>query len=84
MNLIPAIRAIREQISDIEHKHAEELAPYKDSLESLQKINTACEKCGGSGRVMRPRLCAEDDRDREMIQCNLCHGTGLSDKAAQP
>jgi DnaJ-class molecular chaperone len=77
MNLVPAIREISNQITQIEARHAAELKPYIDSLASIRSLNKACEACGGSGKVMRPRACAEDDRERDLVNCAECHGTGL-------
>ncbi|HPQ79744.1 MAG TPA: hypothetical protein PLG47_04790 [Candidatus Dojkabacteria bacterium] len=73
MNLIPAIREIRNQIRDIKKRHQEELSPHEESLESLLKINTACENCFGSGKIFK-RSCAEDE-GVEVI-CPMCNGTG--------
>lgn len=73
LNLVPAIREIESQISEIKARHREELEPYEQSLVELRKINTACEKCGGSGEVFK-RSCAEDDGD--MYPCDACQGTG--------
>lgn len=74
MNLLPAIKEIEKQISDIERQHTEELKPYKDSLHSLIKLNNACEYCHGTGKVFR-RTCAEDDGD--YYTCSNCNGTGV-------
>lgn len=73
MNLIPAINNIRAQIKVIEARHVSELKPYVESLEALRKINTACENCGGTGKIFR-RACAEDEGDYH--RCEVCHGTG--------
>lgn len=82
MNLVPAIREIEQQIREIEHKHKVEMEPYLNSVTELRKINTACEKCGGSGRVWK-RACAEDEGD--YCGCDTCHGTGeKSKKGANP
>lgn len=57
--------------------------PYLDSLEKLREINQACEYCNGTGRVLRNRSCAEDDRPdpndlSDYIKCRGCNGTGLA------
>ncbi len=83
LNLVPAIREIEEQIKTMEYEYKEKIKPYLNSLEQLRKINTACEKCGGKGRVLRSRACAEDDRPdpkdpSDWIECFICSGTGLS------
>ena len=83
LNLVPAIREIEKTISSIDYEYTQKLAPYKKSLEELRKVNTACEKCGGSGRILRSRACAEDDRPdpndpRDYNTCDKCKGTGLA------
>lgn len=83
LNLVPAIRSIEAQIREITAKYHAEIAPYESSLKELRKINRACEKCCGKGKVLRQRICAEDDRPdpndpRDWIKCNECDGTGLS------
>ena len=85
LNLLPAIEKIEEQIEEMERKFEEEIAPYRKSLEELKKINTACPKCGGVGRYLRSRACAEDDRPDpnnpgDWKACPECHGTGLQRK----
>lgn len=81
MNLVPAIRQIEEQISEIEREYKIKAKPYHDSLKALRKLNTACEKCAGKGKVLRRRACAEDDapdpkNPRDYIKCDACGGTG--------
>ena len=83
LNLVPAIREIEAQIRAIESEHRKKIEPYQKSLEQLRKINTACEKCGGAGKVLRSRACAEDDRPdpndpSDYNTCDKCHGTGLA------
>lgn len=84
MNLVPAIRQIEEQISEIEREYKIKAKPYHDSLKALRKLNTACEKCAGKGKVLRRRACAEDDapdpkNPRDYIKCDACGGTGKAD-----
>lgn len=73
MNLVPAIIEIESQISGLKSRHRKELEPYINSLKELRKINTACESCGGNGKVWR-RSCAEDDGD--YYKCDACCGSG--------
>lgn len=85
LNLVPAIREIERQIAEMESEFAQRVAPYKKSLKELRKINTACEHCGGEGRVLRSRACAEDDRPdpndpTDWRKRDKCHGTGLAQK----
>ena len=85
LNLVPAIREVEAQIHELETKFNAEVKPYRDSLKALRKINQACERCNGEGKVLRSRVCAEDDRPdsddpSDYITCPLCHGTGLSKK----
>lgn len=84
-NVVPAIKAIEDQISEINHRYRQEVAPYEASLKELRKINEACENCYGEGKVLRTRACAEDDRPdpddpSDYIICPCCHGTGRSKK----
>lgn len=88
MNLVPAIRQIEEQISEIESEYKIKAKPYHDSLKALRKLNTACEKCAGKGKVLRRRACAEDDRPdptdpRDYIKCDACGGSGLANYAEE-
>lgn len=83
LNLVPAIIEIEAQIRKIEAEYNKKLQPYKNSLEQLRKINTACERCKGIGKVLRSRACAEDDPPdpndpRDWNKCDVCHGTGLA------
>ncbi len=85
LNLVPAIKAIQEQIEEITDEYTKKLAPYNESLEQLRAINTACERCCGKGKILRSRVCAEDDRPdpdnpNDWIQCPDCYGTGRSKK----
>ena len=82
-NVVPAIKAIEDQISQITRQYQQEIAPYESSLEELRKINEACEHCNGEGKVLRRRACAEDDRPNpndpsDYIKCPRCDGTGLA------
>lgn len=88
LNLVPAIRQIEEQIMEIEREYKIKAKPYHDSLKALRQLNTACEKCNGKGKVLRRRVCAEDDRPdptdpRDYIQCDICKGTGRAHYAEE-
>jgi len=55
------------------------------ALEELRKQNTVCEKCQGDGKVLRTRMCTEDDRPdpndpNDWITCPECRGTGEAKK----
>lgn len=81
MNLVPAIKAIQAEMDKLLKEYRETVKPYEDSLTQLRKLNTACENCGGSGKVLRRRVCTEDDRPdpndpRDYVKCQLCGGTG--------
>lgn len=83
LNLVPAIREIEAQIGKINREYKEKLAPYEESLAKLREINTACEVCGGEGKILRSRACAEDDRPDpndpgDWVKCRKCLGTGLA------
>lgn len=73
LNLVPAIRAIEKQISELKSEYVKKITPYKESLAKLKEINTACETCCGTGRVFR-RSCAEDEGD--YYTCPDCKGSG--------
>jgi DnaJ-class molecular chaperone len=73
LNLVPAIRAIEEQISKLNSEYVKKITPYKESLAKLKEINTACETCCGTGKVFR-RSCAEDEGD--YYTCPDCKGSG--------
>lgn len=81
LNLVPAIKAIEEQVNEMENKFQREIMPYRDSLAQLRKLNTVCEHCSGKGKVLRPRACSEDyrpdpDDPTDWIPCVQCKGTG--------
>lgn len=73
LNLVPAIHEIENQIRKMESEFQVKIAPYKRSLEEIRKINTACEKCAGTGKIFK-LSCAEDDG--EYYCCEDCCGTG--------
>lgn len=83
LNLVPAIRELEREIKNQESDFLSRIKPYKDSLEQLRKLNTACETCCGTGRVLRSRTCAEDDRPnpndpQDYRECSVCRGTGTN------
>lgn len=73
LNLVPAIRAIEGQISELKNEYVKKITPYKESLAKLKEINTACESCYGTGKVFM-RSCAEDEGD--YYTCPDCKGSG--------
>lgn len=77
LNLVPAIKSIEKGLNELNKK----IQPYLDSLEKLREINQACEYCNGTGRVLRNRSCAEDDRPdpNDLSDYIKCRGwTGAS------
>ena len=81
LNLVPAIQAVERQIKELEQNFNKKVQPYREGLAQLRKMNTACERCNGLGKILRPRLCAEDDRPDpydpvDYITCPVCNGTG--------
>lgn len=83
INLVPAIKALEEQINEIRSEYLETVRPYEDSLRELRKLNTACERCNGTGKLLRRRACAEDDRPdpnnpADYVRCMRCGGTGIA------
>lgn len=85
LNLVPAIRELEREIRVQEGEFNSRMKPYRESLEQLRKLNTACETCGGTGKVLRSRACAEDDRPdpndpADYKMCIVCKGTGNNTK----
>lgn len=83
LNLVPAIKSIEQTIREIEQEYYNKIRPYRDSLAELRKINQACEKCNGEGKILRSRSCAEDDRPdpndpSDYITCPNCGGNGYA------
>lgn len=88
LNLVPTIREVEAQIRQMEYDFNSKVKPYKESLTALRKINEACERCNGTGKVLRCRSCAEDDipdpnDPRDYNTCDVCHGTGLAPKSKE-
>ena len=85
MNLVPAIRELEQEIRKRTSAFEKEIQPYRDSVAQLRKLNTACEVCNGTGKVLRSRACAEDDAPdpddpRDWLKCFKCNGTGKANK----
>jgi hypothetical protein len=85
MNLVPAIKEMEREISRIQTEADRRKRDLKEGLKALRKLNTACENCGGEGKILRSRACAEDDRPdpndpRDYRTCSYCRGTGLTQK----
>lgn len=81
INLVPAIKEIENQIKRLTNEFQTNIKPFQDSLVQLRKINTVCERCSGTGKILRSRACAEDDRPdpndpTDYIRCPLCYGDG--------
>lgn len=81
MNLLPALEEMRRQIQKVKSEKDMELHELEQGLDALKKLNTYCESCGGVGKTLRSRACAEDDRPdendpRDWRKCNYCGGTG--------
>lgn len=83
LNLVPAIREVEAQIRQLTAEFEKKVKPYNDSLVALRKVNTACERCEGTGKVLRSRACAEDDRPdpdnpSDWNTCPVCHSSGVA------
>lgn len=81
MNLVPAIKSIEAEISKMKYEFEKKIEPYHSSLKELRRINEACERCNGEGKILRSRSCAEDDPPdpndpRDYNTCPVCKGTG--------
>lgn len=85
VNLVEAIRTVKNQIAEMEREFERTVAPYKNGLAALIEMNTVCTECGGTGRTLRSRVCAEDDRPdpndpTDYVRCKRCHGSGEEPK----
>lgn len=83
LNLVPAIHEVEAQIHKLEYGFEAKIKPYRESLKALRKINEACERCNGEGKILRSRACAEDDAPdpndpMDWNTCPDCNGTGLN------
>lgn len=68
---------------ELEQRYNKKINHIQIVQEKLREINQACEYCNGTGRVLRNRSCAEDDRPdpndlSDYIKCRGCNGTGLA------
>ena len=85
INVVPAIKMIQKEIDEKTIAFNAEIQPLKDALKALVDVNEICVACEGKGKVLRKRLCAEDDRPdpndpRDYIICFACSGSGRQKK----
>ncbi len=83
LNLLPAIDELQKRKKHIEGLYQTELDGVNRALEILIQMNEACPSCGGHGKKLRGRSCAEDDRPdpndpADWVKCSVCGGTGRS------
>lgn len=81
LNLVPAIKSIEAEIQKIKAEYRRKIEPYETSINELRKLNEACERCNGKGKILRSRACAEDDRPdprnpSDWETCLECKGSG--------
>ena len=85
MNLVGAIRALEDSLFEIEKKFNDEVKPYKDGLEILKKLNTACTKCAGVGKILKScnninKHVPNPNKLEDYEWCDRCGGTGIEPK----
>lgn len=81
INLLKEIEALKQQQRMI-MAEAEKKCKALQKAENVLRIqNEACWHCGGTGKILRTRACAEDDRPdpndpNDYHTCTACKGTG--------
>ena len=78
INVIPAMKTILDTIKDNEKKLEKQTAELEAGLKVIREMNTTCERCNGSGVVIKPR--ANAYCEREYMDCPDCHGKGEINK----
>lgn len=81
INLLPAIRALDDELTRIAEQYQIKRRELENGLKALRRINTVCEYCGGDKKILRSRACAEDDRPdpndpSDWKKCPCCGGSG--------
>ena len=82
INLLEAIHTLEDEKRKILREAEEKCKALDQSIHTLRLTNEACWFCGGKGKLLRKRACAEDDRPnpddpRDWNICNACKGTGI-------
>lgn len=80
-NLVQPLSELRKERAKVKADLEAKLKGYDIAIAALEALNDTCEKCGGSGKVLRSRACAEDDRPdpnnpNDWVTCAVCGGTG--------
>lgn len=81
LNLIPAMDAIKAKRQKLIEDKDREIQALDIAFKTLCELNEACLYCGGQGKKLRARACAEDDRPNpndpnDWEICPSCKGTG--------
>lgn len=82
INLLEAINTLEGEKKAILDEAAKKAAALDQAIHTLRVTNEACWFCGGKGKILRQRACAEDDRPdpndpRDWNPCRACKGTGI-------
>ena len=85
LNLVESIIAVNKVAGEKRAAFNREIAKYDNAVSILKSLNEACIACNGKGRILRTRVCAEDDRPDpnnplDWRKCPACGGTGYEKK----
>lgn len=81
INLLKEIEALKQQQRQIMAEAEKKCKALQNAEYVLRNQNEACWYCGGTGKILRTRVCAEDDRPdpndpNDYHICTACKGTG--------
>jgi DnaJ-class molecular chaperone len=78
MNLTKQIKEQQTLIIQTKSLHKKVIDSMENDLNTLRRMNDACEKCNGTGK----RKVRFDSYGNEFVDviCNACNGTGLINK----
>lgn len=81
VNLLHEIEALKAQQRAIRAEAEQKCKALEEAEKVLRIQNEACWYCKGTGKILRSRSCAEDDRPdpldpRDYTTCAACNGTG--------
>lgn len=82
INLLDAIKTLEAEKTAIKTEAQKKCDALDQAIHTLRVTNEACWFCGGKGKILRSRACAEDDRPnpddpRDWNTCSACRGTGI-------
>lgn len=76
------IEALKVKENPIKNKYEPQITELKRILLSLKSNNEVCEQCKGKGKILRSRVCVEDDSvdlndPNNWETRDMCRGSGL-------